>query len=86
MLSSSPRTSTLISSVLSSSAVTGENRGSREQALTAFWTISSAMLFSVAMIVPIQPLSRPCRCRETKVPACLVSISFGSPSGRMMRS
>ena len=59
MASGSPRTSTLYSRRSSSSTRTGTNRGSLEQAETAFWTISQATLFVVGPVVPIQPRSWP---------------------------
>ena len=81
MSSGSPRTSTLYSRLFSSFARTGANRGSLEQAETAFWTISQATLFVVGPVVPIQPRSWPWACRETNAPAALLVISPGRPSG-----
>ena len=59
ILSGAERTSTLISSHISSSGPMGSNRGSWVDALTALLIISFAMFSRVGRKVPIHPRSFP---------------------------
>ncbi|MPN46676.1 hypothetical protein SDC9_194272 [bioreactor metagenome] len=59
----------------------GANLGSPTAASTAFFIISSAILFVVGAVVPIHPLRSPFFFRETNTPLFSFNISSGKSSG-----